>query len=572
MKKKIKDFFGSSPVIIGILIAFAILPFANNISDPFVSDDWNFLYVVSQEDVSVFQLLFTNTQGEFGPGTYRPMVNAFWSIMYNIFGLDPRPYHFVSLGFHVLNVVLVFLFAKILLSLSIKHHQTVIAALAGLFFAIFPNHSAGVAWISVINDTMMTTWYLLAILSLVWASLHWKYRHLFLSISLVSTMFALFTKEMAVTIPFVSMGIMSYIWLVKKDRRYDVAKVFYTFVPMILLTGVYMALRFQVTGFFGEDYANASISFSISDFTEAVVGASIGHFFSDTLRAQLVTLAYQYLFVPVFLVLLIAISFLVRDIKDRRVSVGWPIWLAYVGSLLPVAHFGIGHSLVYISEEGERFSYLPSVFMAIGVALFIHYIFVEARYYKRTYAVGVLVGVFVLISFLTMQLVEKNHRWSEAAVLSHNLLDGAARAIQEQEYDGVVFVGLPDNYAGAFIFRNAFDLALDTKYGIDKKNILVTVNRSLYAANATFESKQINSRSYEYIVTGNAYIADLPSREFLDYTSTLEQNVLDPQSRSHGSVGRRLSITFSEAFMETNEDKNLGLFFFEKDTWREYEF
>lgn len=558
-------------ITIVLLIACAVFPFVQNISDPFVSDDWNFLYVVSQEEVTVGSLLMTNTQGEFGPGTYRPMVNVFWYTMHELFGLVPFPYHIATLGFHVLNAILIVVLVYTLASLVSKKTSFSVAALAGFLFAIFPNHSASVAWVSVINDTMMTTFYLAGLVLVTKAAMNWRHRHVYLSLALVCCVLALFTKEMAITFPLVATLCVGFVWYYKKDTRYDVVKVVYALIPFFLLVGVYFLLRMQVTGFFAEDYANNSISFSFGKLSQTALGTFVGHFFTDRIRAFVVGAVLEFSFVVLLLIGGIGASFIAKNLQEKKVSLGWLAWVSYVVSLIPVAHFGLGYSTAYISEEGERFSYLPSAFVAFGLSLCFFYIYTEAKKIRKTRSAAVLITGVLLACIMLVGLYQKNTRWHVAAEVGDTLLNQAAEVLERESFDGAVFVGMPDNLHGAFIYRNAFDLALQTKYGVPKEQILVSANRVLVDQQGVTGVERLDEQTFIYTAQQGTFIADLPERNLFDYQTRLEENLLDPNSRSHGSLGNVLQFQFSDSFMNMNQDKRIGLFFFVNGEWQVYE-
>src|SRR6058998_2525203 len=89
---------------------------------------------------------------------YRPLSLAFMGVVVPIFGLDPRPYHWLPVVFHLLNTVLFYRFARRFLADS----MSVLAAVG--FWGL---HSV-VTWITYdaacISDLLLATFFLSSIL------------------------------------------------------------------------------------------------------------------------------------------------------------------------------------------------------------------------------------------------------------------------------------------------------------------------------------------------------------------------------------------------------------------------
>lgn len=73
-----------------------------------------------------------------------------FSVVYQIWGLNPVPYHLLSLLLHLINVVLVFLLAS---KLSKSNY---VALFVAMLFALHPMRVESVAWISELKDVLFT--------------------------------------------------------------------------------------------------------------------------------------------------------------------------------------------------------------------------------------------------------------------------------------------------------------------------------------------------------------------------------------------------------------------------------
>jgi tetratricopeptide (TPR) repeat protein len=93
------------------------------------------------------------------PLAYRPAMFLSLALDFKVWGLDPAGFHLTNLLLHVLNVLLVYLFASRLLG------GRSFAPLAGLVFALHPVHSEAVAAMLGRSDLVVTMFSLLGLLA-----------------------------------------------------------------------------------------------------------------------------------------------------------------------------------------------------------------------------------------------------------------------------------------------------------------------------------------------------------------------------------------------------------------------
>lgn len=94
---------------------------------------------------------------------YSPLVELNYLTIYSLIGYNPFAFHLVSLMWHLLCVILVFLFTKKLLNKKVNYHFE-IAFITSLLFAIHPVNVEAVAWISAIKVPMYACFYILSLL------------------------------------------------------------------------------------------------------------------------------------------------------------------------------------------------------------------------------------------------------------------------------------------------------------------------------------------------------------------------------------------------------------------------
>ena len=88
-----------------------------------------------------------------------PLTTVTWLFEYNIYGLNPLPYHLLNLLLHLLNIWLVFHLAE---QLSGKKITALVVA---VLFAVHPMHVESVAWASERKDVLYAAFYLLSLLA-----------------------------------------------------------------------------------------------------------------------------------------------------------------------------------------------------------------------------------------------------------------------------------------------------------------------------------------------------------------------------------------------------------------------
>src|SRR5262245_50639267 len=124
---------------------------------------------------------------------YRPLF-VIWSIVnFKIFGLKSAGWHLTTLLLHIAATCMVFWVARVL---KVEYWT---ALLAALLFGLHPIHIECAAWISAGSDSMMTVFYLLALIAYVRAKDSKVSRAHWTVISYAALFCALLTKEMAVT-------------------------------------------------------------------------------------------------------------------------------------------------------------------------------------------------------------------------------------------------------------------------------------------------------------------------------------------------------------------------------------
>lgn len=140
-----------------------------------------------------FTTIFNPTT--FYKGNYHPLTTFFYAVEYSLVGENALLYHIDNLIFHLLNVLLVFVFIK-LISKRIE-----IAAFVALLFGIHPMHVESVAWISERKDVLYTFFFMLSLIQYFYYSTKKEAKRKHYILVLVFFFLSLLSKSAAVILP-----------------------------------------------------------------------------------------------------------------------------------------------------------------------------------------------------------------------------------------------------------------------------------------------------------------------------------------------------------------------------------
>ncbi len=177
------------------LIILSFATYLNALPNTFVFDD---VYIISGNyfirDWKNFWGLFTSKYfAASGELSYRPVVTLSYFVDYSLWHLNPLGYHLTNIVLHTLNSTILFFLVQRMV------RNTPVAFLASLFFACHPALSEVVNAISYREDLLAATFFITAfILYVKLLALNKFYLY---PLSLLSYLFALFSKEMAITLP-----------------------------------------------------------------------------------------------------------------------------------------------------------------------------------------------------------------------------------------------------------------------------------------------------------------------------------------------------------------------------------
>jgi hypothetical protein len=201
-----EDYFSNTWLTLVVLAAITFTVYARTLSLDYTKlDDSIFIVENAQYNSDAKNIGVSFQRGLFNPtkdAYYRPLFLVDFILESRIFGIKPAGYHFTNLLFHIISVILLFLFFK---RLKIPPADSFLLT---LIFAVHPVLTQAVAWIPGRNDMLLMIFFLTSFL-LLFRYLE-KPSPVTLLLHSLFLLAALFTKETAVIIPVIISGFLLF--------------------------------------------------------------------------------------------------------------------------------------------------------------------------------------------------------------------------------------------------------------------------------------------------------------------------------------------------------------------------
>ena len=450
------------PVILFGLGVFVFLPSVTNF---FVSDDFTLMEMSRAHSLGQLATFFT-TAG-FG-NYYRPAVRLLFSLNFALFGLRPLGYHFVNIGLHGLNAILVYYLARRLVA------DIPPALLAALFFSVHFIHAEAVFWISGVTSLLATFFYLLSVLLFVEHLRRWPAGWHSLTLSCFCFLLALLSKEMAVSLPLLIFVLA--LWLGFRQSGRSWRSLAWRLAPYGALLLVVGSVRASVQARMPELVAGGG-TFTLNPLVmmrnlayyvvNMIVPVRVFFDFLGYEKYSGLTLLFQRKVALLLIPLAILAGFFIWGIgllfrKNSRMSKIGLLWMLV--TLIPFLLF---------RDVGQRFAYLPS----IGFCLVLADLFRPIGAWS-TWRGKPLLILMILTNLLAVQ--ERNIWWKQAGHRSEVLLgDMKSFCSQIRKAQQLHVVGVPPRLHGAYVFNNGLGSAINLVCGEGRRIVSQHADLSL---------------------------------------------------------------------------------------------
>jgi hypothetical protein len=404
--------------VLALLIVVGLGFYYRMFNKYFASDDFSVLYRVVYE------------HGIFIKGFFRPLSDITLYFNYMMGGFNPAYYNVFSFIIHVLTV---FMFYKLCVSSEWvkKENQFYFALAAAVFFMLYPYHNEPVVWV-VGRASLMASFFGIASLLIITQNIkiHWK-----IFLSCLFYYVGLSGYESIMPLPF--------ILLILFADRGNWKRYFQIFAWLMVTLLLHLLTRFLVSdvivGSYGAGMFAPDTGFYVQRFLK-VLGRSFIPPLEDT------SLAIG-LFVVVMIILVVAEILLFRN--RRRNSEPFMVFnrmlIAFIVSLSVAFMFGVSTR----TYEGDRLLYFPSFFLCISLAFLVTVLF-------KKQALRNIISLLICLYFAWF-LLQNNRYWTKASEITVHIINVFKTSGNTGEK---LVVNLPEEYHGAYIFRNGFREAL----------------------------------------------------------------------------------------------------------------
>ncbi|MBI5731986.1 MAG: hypothetical protein HY982_01350 [Candidatus Magasanikbacteria bacterium] len=524
-------------IVLAVVVFFVLsfLLYSPALNSFFVSDDFDWIWR-AQEKSNPLNYFWENADGTRGGGVYRPLtLLSFW-LNYRVGGLRPFDYHFFNVFFFAASAVLIFW----LVWLMWKNKKA--AVLSGLFFLVLPNHPEAVSWISGRGDVLAVFFALLSFIFYLFFR-RGKSRF-FLFFSVLSFFLSLLAKEAALALPAV-LAVFEIFWFWKKPS-FSAKLVFKQFCGLLslgLAAALFLYLRLSATSVLLGFYATPDLHPNFGQNFKTFLTIFFSNFLEAPWREAATFFAQKrfVLFMSVFLAFLVYL-WKAQRYEKFRFAVFVSLFLFF--NALPVLPLAFSRA----TSEGERFAYWPSVAIAIflgGLA--------AGFFRKDKLRPLVCLALFFALGYFSSSLFLKNLNWRKAGVISQGLIKNFGAAFNLKEKQGIVVLGLPDNFSGAQVLRNGFPAALRLFYPAYPLDMLaVKVRFNLTPENFSEGMPEWTVGEGGYLARGQAdFFHGEKELQSLDYEMRLKN--YDKKTSS----GNQMEIIFTPAFLNQMVDKKI---------------
>lgn len=403
-----------SPVLI---IVISVLLYANTLGNGFVYDDEEI--VVNNRFIrdlhNIPYLAGKNYFSLSGEESYRPIATLTYFADHAVFRLKPWGYHLTNLLLHAVNSVLLFIFLILFLRGKGQGVQAGQPLIASLIFATHPILTEAVNAVSFREDLLVSLFFMATLI--LYVILRYKIRSgiipLVYLLSCSTYLLALFSKEMAVTLPLI---ILSYEWIANGRKGMAVFNKYN--IGYIGVTLFYIVLRFY--------YMHNPIETWSSPWTLTERILTVPWLLLNYLKLTLfpLSLSVDYrissvksLFsVPFIVPFVIAASILGTVCRLWKKNKGAAFGaLFFIITLVPV------YNIIPIANPlAERYLYLPAVGFSIFVGATV--IAFQRSEYLKIWPIYIAV-LMIAIGIYSLTVVKRNTVWRDEYSLWSDVLN-----------------------------------------------------------------------------------------------------------------------------------------------------
>jgi hypothetical protein len=399
-----------------VSMAAAVALYARAIGLGFLSDDY-----------ALRALAQSGSVGADAGWFFRPLPLLVWRGLLTVAD-TPALLHVLNILLHGLNAGLV-----AMLGCAMGMRRDLALGAAALFLA-FPALPEAVAWTAGIQDVLMTTMALAAVVAAARRPLSGRQ----IALVCVLLVLGLLSKETAICIPL----LIALCWFTPSRAKAEAP----LYASVVVIAIVYLAIRIPMG--IGSDYFGEPSRYFFKQLIVVAFGTLAAPWRTPVAGAESVVALTAVLAVVVLLVH----AGLTWSRGDPRLHRGVRLTLWVLASIAPVfTLFFVGPNL-----EGARYLYLASGAWSLVIVDLIASVTDRITGGARVYALVIAGCVCVFALSVQRELGV----WQRAADLRDQVLRQARAAMNGAQCSNPSFSNVPDSVDGAYVFRNGFPQAL----------------------------------------------------------------------------------------------------------------
>ena len=415
----------------GLALFFLISPFLLYfpvIHKYFVSDDFKVLSRVCLEKTILIK------------GFFRPLSDITIYLNYKLDGFNPMVFNSFNLLAHGINSFLLYI-CCLRFGITDKKLNKQFAFIAGLLFLTYPFHNEGVVWLLGRGASMSCTFALAGII--VMLSRYSLLKRILLTCSCY--FIGLLAFESIIFYPFI---ILIFLLIRGVKRKEGILWVTGLLITLCIHLMIRMLISGSLTGSYGGGFLKTAPAIYLLNMAKTA-GRLI---FPPT--------GTWHWLVFVYIAILVVLGILSLRIRPEgnnpsmKVIKGLCLCLC-ISCIVPV-FTGIST----ITSESDRMLYFPSLFLCMIISMLL------ICFIRNSF--GKLLICFLLLSYNIFFLEKNNLHWAIAGDTTQSLI----RLIKNRPQGKTYILDVPEEYRGAFIFRQGLNDALRIN-SIDPKGITV---------------------------------------------------------------------------------------------------
>jgi len=473
-------------IFIIFLILISIIVYSNTFKNSFIWDDKVIVskgeYISNPKNIPSlftprywrqFYLMLSREHNQEEKVNFRPILMASFAFDYSLWKLNPFGYHLTSLFLHIINVILIYFFILNIVALQTRHGRLFnLAFLSALFFAVHPIHTESITWIKNRSDPLALIFFILSFILFTKFRLQdrLKSRIVFYSASLLCFILALFSKAMAITLPFI---LVLYVicFVPKEEYKGFITKT----LPFWGLAILYIIFKIIILGTVGSG-KNLVVKISLYPKILTVI-KTIGYYvkllvFPFNLNAERSFSIPGSFFEPAVLfsaLLLVVLTVIViKAFRHSRLVLFFLFWIFL--TLLPISNI-----IFLVSRPiAEQRLYIPSVGLCVLLAIGVQALSsLDLRFFPQRIARrSTIVLIFTVVSFYSYTVMQRNLDWRDSVTFWTKTVEASPNSHRAYNNLGTAYynTGLYEDALNSY--QNA--LEVDSGYAWTYNNLGVT--------------------------------------------------------------------------------------------------